>query len=106
MKILAHGGRWCNAARSISKKLGLYLDTYIIGERGSNADLIDVNNLWSSTYGVESTGAVLVRPDGFVAWRANTDNVNLTCFKDTTEYALRQVLAQIQIQIQETTPLA
>jgi hypothetical protein len=30
----------------------------------------DVDGLWPHGYGVTDAGAVLVRPDGFVAWRA------------------------------------
>jgi hypothetical protein len=32
-------------------------------------DLQDVNHRWSAAYGVDADGAVLVRPDGVVAWR-------------------------------------
>jgi hypothetical protein len=31
--------------------------------------LIDPQNEWPSLYGIEPDGAVLVRPDGHVAWR-------------------------------------
>lgn len=34
-------------------------------------ELRDVEGVWASTYGVSPAGAVLVRPDGFVAWRAD-----------------------------------
>ena len=36
---------------------------------GSFGDLIDTNNMWEKAYGVPPEGAVLVRPDGYVAWR-------------------------------------
>jgi len=32
-------------------------------------DLEDVANRFSTAYGVGSDGAVLIRPDGFIAWR-------------------------------------
>jgi 2-polyprenyl-6-methoxyphenol hydroxylase-like FAD-dependent oxidoreductase len=32
-------------------------------------DLQDVNGRWSAAFGVGDEGAVLIRPDGFVAWR-------------------------------------
>jgi 2-polyprenyl-6-methoxyphenol hydroxylase-like FAD-dependent oxidoreductase len=32
-------------------------------------DIVDVDGLWGSTYGVDS-GGVLIRPDGHVAWRS------------------------------------
>jgi hypothetical protein len=32
-------------------------------------DLEDVANRFSTAYGVGTDGAVLIRPDGFIAWR-------------------------------------
>lgn len=32
-------------------------------------DLRDVGHRWSAVYGVDADGALLIRPDGFVAWR-------------------------------------
>jgi hypothetical protein len=32
-------------------------------------NLRDVNGRWSAASGVDADGAVLIRPDGFVAWR-------------------------------------
>ncbi len=36
---------------------------------GSEGELRDVDSHWSETYGIEADDALLVRPDGFVAWR-------------------------------------
>jgi hypothetical protein len=33
-------------------------------------DVEDPEGRWAKTYGLSAEGAVLVRPDGFVAWRA------------------------------------
>jgi putative polyketide hydroxylase len=46
-----------------------------VGESGTSADLIDGEGTWSSAYGMTGDGAVLVRPDGHVAWRAFTGPV-------------------------------
>ena len=43
------------------------LDVLTIGDGG---DLADPEGQFRSTYGVEDGGAVLVRPDGYVAWRS------------------------------------
>jgi putative polyketide hydroxylase len=40
------------------------IDLHIVGE-----DLVDAEGNWMETYGVHQGGAVLVRPDGYVAWR-------------------------------------
>jgi putative polyketide hydroxylase len=61
----AQGQRWRDSAARITPQLGLTLDVYSIG-----VDVIDVEGRFSSAYGVTATGATLVRPDGFIAWRA------------------------------------
>jgi 2-polyprenyl-6-methoxyphenol hydroxylase-like FAD-dependent oxidoreductase len=37
-----------------------------------DGELDDVSNRWSFAYGVDADGAVLIRPDGFIAWRRAT----------------------------------
>jgi putative polyketide hydroxylase len=45
------------------------LDVYGVGD-GQDADLVtEEGGDWASAYGTTQRGAVLVRPDGFVAWR-------------------------------------
>jgi hypothetical protein len=39
---------------------------------GKNGDLGDAEDSWHSVYGVDADGAVLVRPDGYVAWRSRS----------------------------------
>jgi putative polyketide hydroxylase len=58
----AEGGAWVAGARSIAHPA---LEPYRIGEGG----IADADRRWASAYGVPEDGAVLVRPDGFVAWR-------------------------------------
>ncbi len=41
-----------------------------IGAAGSNCEWLDVSSKFKTYYGLEEGGAVLVRPDGHVAWRA------------------------------------
>jgi len=61
------GAAWVGAARAAASKLnGIELDTYCIG----TAMLRDPDLRFADAFGVTSSGAVLVRPDGFVAWRA------------------------------------
>jgi putative polyketide hydroxylase len=43
------------------------LDAYRIGGAG---DFADPDGRWPAAYGITNDGAVLVRPDGFVAWRS------------------------------------
>jgi putative polyketide hydroxylase len=41
-----------------------------------DGDLEDLANRWSTAYGVHKDGAVLIRPDGFIAWRRPTSTGN------------------------------
>lgn len=75
----AQGEAWCKAARRVVKNLVAYQ----IGQ-----DVQDVDEKWQERYGVTDTGAVLVRPDGIVAWRAGTT-------VDEPEATLRRAWASI-----------
>jgi hypothetical protein len=63
----ADGAAWRDAALQMANRLGIRLVARRIGAGG---DLVDVDGRWPSAYGVSATGAVLVRPDGMVCWRA------------------------------------
>jgi putative polyketide hydroxylase len=60
------GGAWCEAARTAAAELGLALDAH----RLDNGELRDSQRRFVEAYGLSPSGAVLVRPDGFVGWRA------------------------------------
>ena len=70
----ADGAAWEAAAANASLRLGIRISVHRAGG-------------WEKTYGVTSSGAALVRPDRFVAWRAADD-------RDPAglEFALRTVL--------------
>ncbi|HJQ83839.1 MAG TPA: FAD-dependent monooxygenase [Candidatus Binatia bacterium] len=59
------GARWHEAARGAQAELGVPVACYTIGEAG----LEDRDGMFLARYGIERDGAVLVRPDGHVAWR-------------------------------------
>lgn len=63
------GAPWRDAAAAVSAALGIPLTAYTVG---AGADIIDRNARWPAAYDVEADGAVLVRPDGHVAWRSRT----------------------------------
>ncbi len=66
----SEGTPWRAAARSVAAGLGLGLDAYAIGT-SPEADLAPEEGAdWAEVHGTTKTGAVLVRPDGFVAWRS------------------------------------
>jgi len=61
------GETWRNAAIKLAQKISLPLITYKIA---SDGDLIDAENTWHNVYEISTDGAVLVRPDGHIAWRS------------------------------------
>ncbi|WP_371477634.1 FAD-dependent monooxygenase [Kitasatospora sp. NBC_00315] len=64
------GAAWHPAARRAADRLAVPLDAYRIGN-GADDDLApEPGSDWAESYGVGAEGAVLVRPDGFVAWRS------------------------------------
>lgn len=61
------GATWVAAAQGTAKRLGVRVDAHAIGARGG---WMDTDGSFGQRYGIEATGAVLVRPDGHVAFRA------------------------------------
>jgi putative polyketide hydroxylase len=79
------GAPWQQVATEVAGSLGITLSAYRVGADG---DLLDLENGWQTRMGVEASGAVLVRPDGFVAWRTDT-------LPTSPEASLEQVLISI-----------
>ena len=74
------GAKWSEAAAAAGAAAGIALATHVVGQPGSDLPLTDLaphrsrlSSLFSApfpaAYGIEPSGAVLVRPDGYVAWR-------------------------------------
>jgi putative polyketide hydroxylase len=89
------GAGWHTAARRIAEDTGVRLTPYRVGA-DTGADLVyDTHGAegeeapdWTRTHGTTADGAVLVRPDGFVAWRT------ASAVPDP-ERVLREVLATL-----------
>ncbi|MFD7965346.1 FAD-dependent oxidoreductase [Streptomyces zaomyceticus] len=63
-------GGWHAAATHVGQEAAVPLDSYRIGD-GPDAELAPENGTdWAEAHGVTTDGAVLIRPDGFVAWRS------------------------------------
>jgi 2,4-dichlorophenol 6-monooxygenase len=80
------GESWCEAARSIAEAEGLPLDAVRIGHL--DGDLFDPRCTWLRHRQIGPDGAILVRPDRFVAWRSMGA-------ADAPAEALAQALAKI-----------
>ncbi|MGQ4513080.1 FAD-dependent monooxygenase [Streptomyces sp. DW26H14] len=61
------GEPWRTAAEHVARKLSVPLDVYAVGDEESL--LPEEGADWAAAHGTTEEGAVLVRPDGFVAWR-------------------------------------
>ena len=79
------GEAWCRAAASVAKQLnGIKLETHCV----NGGVLSDPDGTFLQAYGLPAAGAALIRPDGFVAWRAKT-------LPDDPEQALASALKSI-----------
>jgi len=77
------GEAWCTAARTAADRMGVPLDT-----RRAGVDFGDPSGGFGA-YGLGADGAALVRPDGFVSWRARGAGAD-----DDVEQALARCLAR------------
>jgi putative polyketide hydroxylase len=66
------GDTWRRAAQGI----GTSWPPLIAFTVGKDGDLSDLDGDWHGAYGVDPDGAVLVRPDGHVAWRSRSGASN------------------------------
>jgi hypothetical protein len=58
------GAAWCHSAAEAASRMGVVLEARILEEEEE----------FPNAFGITPSGAVLVRPDGFVAWRAARDS--------------------------------
>ncbi|MEV7467863.1 FAD-dependent oxidoreductase [Streptomyces kronopolitis] len=89
------GGAWTAAATGAAERAGVRLDAYrIAAEPGGAAGMLaDPDGAWAGLHGVSDAGAVLVRPDGFVAWRSQ-DGVAAGCHAAELDGVLGALLAR------------
>jgi hypothetical protein len=80
----AQGEAWRRAAQGIALRWPP-LVAHVIGKDG---EISDPDGNWHSAYGIEPDGAVLVRPDGYVAWRSKSGVSN-------PEAALRELFDRL-----------
>jgi len=77
---------WCAVAAEIERELGVPIDRYRIG----GPELRD-SGRFTEAYGLGEDGAVLVRPEGYVAWRSATGPASGARLRDAVErVALRR----------------
>jgi hypothetical protein len=84
----AGGEPWADAAASVSASLGVPIVVYRIG--GEEA-IQDLEGQWAKLTGLSPEAALLVRPDDFVGWRADTLPPSPA---DELSKVVRQILAR------------
>jgi putative polyketide hydroxylase len=72
------GDVWRKAAGEASRALRVPIAGYMIGAPG----LLDHDDAFFERYGIGRDGAVLIRPDGYVAWRSATGHADGAPLKD------------------------
>jgi len=63
------GAAWCDAAAVLAKQTALPVDAVRIGH--SDGDYRDPRSAWTRQRQITNAGAILVRPDRFIAWRSD-----------------------------------
>lgn len=81
--LLADDPRWQTAAEKASAQTGVEVQALLLGRDVTSPDPAEVLR----AFGLDTGGASLVRPDGYVAWRA-------TRLPDDLDSALQEALAQ------------
>ncbi|KAF2099151.1 FAD-binding monooxygenase-like protein [Rhizodiscina lignyota] len=82
----ADGKEWLNAVKEVSSVLGVEITAYCVGPEGG---LVAPKGTFESAAGISSRGALLVRPDDFVAWRERRQPPD---YQAKFEHAMRQAL--------------
>ncbi|MFC5664131.1 FAD-dependent oxidoreductase [Kitasatospora misakiensis] len=86
----SEGAAWQEGARRAADRLAVPLDAYRIGD-GAEDDLAPEPGAdFAAVHGIQPGGALLVRPDGFVAWRSEGPVEDPA---ETVGRALREVLS-------------
>ncbi|MFF7591673.1 FAD-dependent oxidoreductase [Kitasatospora purpeofusca] len=84
------GTAWQEGARRAADRLAVPLEAFRIGPDGEDDLAPEPGEDFAALHGIGSDGALLVRPDGFVAWRARGSAEDPA---GEVERALREVLS-------------
>ncbi len=84
------GASWCEAACAAANQMKVDLQAYRVAPDG---ELRDPEQQWSRKAGIDADGALLVRPDGFVTWRAKGKSEHA---QQDLEEALTHILCREQ----------
>jgi 2,4-dichlorophenol 6-monooxygenase len=80
------GEAWRESAASISRQIGVAIDTVAIGPF---LDYEDIYGGWANVAAIEDGGCILVRPDSHIAWRSVSVGSNP---EESLQKAMTQIL--------------
>ena len=94
-----HGAEWGKVVEKLASELDIVIGFKVINPPGSNAEYVELpihrekisspfSLPFSEAYGITTDGAVLVRPDGYVAWREKS-------FSSNSEVIIKEALIRI-----------
>ncbi|MFN2425450.1 MAG: FAD-dependent monooxygenase [Candidatus Binatia bacterium] len=86
------GAAWIDAVRALVLESGLDIDLAVIGG-GAAGEWSDACGTWAAVSGLDAGGALLVRPDGHVAWRHAGQAAGAREARAVLEDTIRVVLA-------------
>jgi hypothetical protein len=82
--------RWCEAARQAADSQHIPVEVHRLGGDG----LTDAGDETATAYGLSPDGAVIVRPDGFVGWRAQSAPGDLQSYANEIERAFETLVCR------------
>lgn len=65
LTLLTASPEWERSAGHVAAAVGLTVDVRLVADSGGAAG-------WTDTVGIGTQGAVLIRPDRYIAWRSTT----------------------------------
>jgi 2-polyprenyl-6-methoxyphenol hydroxylase-like FAD-dependent oxidoreductase len=95
------GDAWCAAACAAGNKLALAIDAYRIG---SADDMIGGDPGFGAVYRLAGSAVVLIRPDGFIAWRAEAvdDDPERTLIDVLSRTLFREPVSAVAVKAPKT----
>jgi 2,4-dichlorophenol 6-monooxygenase len=87
------GQAWCEAARELAARTGINLDAASIGHLAG--DYLDPRCGWLQRREISPAGAILVRPDRFIAWRSMDGSATPSA---DLERALKRILGKTSME--------
>ncbi|MCZ4611891.1 FAD-dependent monooxygenase [Streptomyces sp. Lzd4kr] len=65
----SEGAEWLKIANRAASEVGISLSAYLLSSNGSVGSLRDPQSAFLDAFQIGPSGAVVIRPDGFIGWR-------------------------------------